>query len=618
MERALACPSCGKVIVPVNPGIAVIQCEACDSTLYRDDQVLRAGVRSIVGEPRGPVAVGATGRVGGERVAVVGRVRLSHASGSWDEWYLGDRQGAPEWLVEDEKRYALEAPVPVPDGAHEGMVVGDQLTVQGVTYEVREVGDAVVEGIEGQVPRAVEAGQAFRYVDLSELWGERVLLLEFAPGAAAEVFAGRAVPAEEVELSGGRRSTPQAEAAKTIRCPSCGAPYAPPSGGEPPKTASCAHCDAVLALDTVQARVVGQQKVELRFDLELGDRGELLGSTYEVMGRLSYRDPEGYRSDEFLLWSADAGYLWLEKDNGNYAWMRAQQAAPSWKLILTMDVGDKATFDGHELPMRSVGRARLDHVDGALPWAAAIDDVHQYVDFSSPPLYASVEKGPNEVEAFAGSWIDGEEVLAAFGRAGRWVPASDVHIAQPNPNRLTLLAGVVCLLLAVVNLGLAATAGMSGEEVVAFTIPSAASGGQSVETPSFTLDPADGALTTVEYRTKVDNSWVWIDLGLLDDETDTEFGYTGKEVGYYHGVEGGESWSEGSRTGSQSMRTPPAGTYYLEGELEYDRPTPVDVRVVVGQRLSRYNIALALLFGILGLIPTLQWGSFEKRRREDA
>ena len=49
-------------------------CEYCSSTLYREAEVLRAGKQSIVGEPRGNLAVGAQGRIGGLQLEIVGRV----------------------------------------------------------------------------------------------------------------------------------------------------------------------------------------------------------------------------------------------------------------------------------------------------------------------------------------------------------------------------------------------------------------------------------------------------------------------------------------------------------------------------------------------------------------
>ena len=445
-----ACPSCGNVVRPVNPGITVLACDKCDTLLYFEDKVMVAGKKAILGEPRGPVAVGASGRVAGQFVEVVGRVRLSHDDGTWDEWYLGDRKGLPNWLVEDEKRYALEAPVPVPDGAHADLRLGDSLQLDGRTYEVQEFGDAVLEGAEGQVPRDVEPGQVFRYVDLAEIDGDGVLLLEFDPDGTAEAYAGTAVAPESIELTGGRRRDPEAEReAQTIRCPNCGAPYIPPTQGDPPITAGCGSCDAVLDLNAAEAKVVGHRDTTIDFDLEVGDRGELLGTTWEVVGRSMWMDDEGYRSDEFLLWSEEQGYLWLEKDNGQYAWTKPLEQAPSVAALSILYVGRKATFAGRSMKLWARGRSRLAFVDGALPWSARLDDSNEFLDFSSPPYVASVEIGDSEVEAFAGEWIEGRQVLEAFGREHRWFQSSDVHIGQPNPSTRYLPVATALLALAV-------------------------------------------------------------------------------------------------------------------------------------------------------------------------
>jgi hypothetical protein len=611
------------VVEPVNPGIVVLTCAHCDTLLYREADVLRAGTQSVVGEPRGPVALGAKGQVEGQQSEVLGRVRLSYDGGLWDEWYLGEGPTGSRWLVEDEKRYSLERAIDMPRGAHEGMALGDQLVVSHRNYEVREVGDAVVEGVEGQVPKKVEPGQVFRYVDLAELGGSGKLLLEFPPDGPGHAFAGRVVGLGSVRLYGGHQRAVvervEAPSADSIHCGQCGAPYSPPTKGEPPQTASCSFCDAVLHLDGAQARVVGHRPRTPAFDLEIGDSGLLLGVRWEVMGRTTWIDGEGYRSDEFLLWSEEQGYLWLEKDNGHYAYTKPAVQAPSIREIRTRSLGDRCTFDGRSLKLLAKGPARLSYVDGALPWLANVGDTYRFYDFAAAPHVASVELGETEMEAFVGQWLDGYAVLSAFKRSSRHRSSSDVHIGQPNPFRRYQVPGFVLFALGIVNLVLAGSAPLGGREVARFTIPaSATSESEAEESDSFVIDESMGAVTTVTYSTHVDNSWVWVDLSLLDDESELEVGYTGQEVEYYHGYEGGESWTEGNKTGQHSLLTPPPGTYFLEGELEYDIDTPVDVTVVVGGRLARYNLVLGLLFVVAGVMPVLLGSWFEKRRLEDA
>jgi hypothetical protein len=55
---ALSCPSCGATHEPRNPGIAVIVCDNCDTTLYVEEEVLKAGRKAVVGEPKSGMGLG--------------------------------------------------------------------------------------------------------------------------------------------------------------------------------------------------------------------------------------------------------------------------------------------------------------------------------------------------------------------------------------------------------------------------------------------------------------------------------------------------------------------------------------------------------------------------------
>ena len=218
---------------------------------------------------------------------------------------------------------------------------------------------------------------------------------------------------------------------------------------------------------------------------------------------------------------------------------------------------------------------------------------------------------------FEGEWLPEGTVEQAFGKSAGRSPWT-VHYAQPNPWSALRAAAFAAILMAGINLVLMGIATVwPSSEVVSFMIPASATGVASVESPPFSLDPSDGPLIQVKYETDVDNSWVWIDLELLDYESDTTMGAVGQEVGYYHGYDDG-AWSEGSRDESRWLQTPDAGMYVLSGTLEYDRPTAVSVQVRQGGMLSRYNCCLVPLFGGIGGLLLFAFFQFENRRREDA
>jgi len=623
----LSCPNCGAVHERRNPGIQVIVCDRCDSTLYDRDGVLALGKRSIVAEPRSDIVVGATGRVGGGvAVEVIGRVQISWPGGRWDEWYLRDAAGRDLWLVEDERRYALEWRIEPPEGLTPDLTLGDRLDHDGVTYEVRETGPARVDGGEGQLPRSFQPGEAIRYADLAEIDGERLLLVEFAEDGP-EVFAGRAIPPEQVVFPPrpDRPSAAGAPEAAALECANCGSNLALPEQADPAVQATCGSCGSVLALDEAGRTAVRGQVEKRRMLLEIGDVGTIDDIEGEVIARMVWRDPEGYLTQEFLLYSSEHGYLYLELDNGHLAYTRPIDRGPSLSAVQQATYGQTVLHDDREYKLRARGRQQLIHVDGALPYACEIGSVVTTYDLAEPPHYLSIEverrETGAEVEIFEGRWLPDDGEMVDFGdRALDQWDRHTIHIAQPNPWQARAGWVVGAALIAFLNLLVfLATLDATGEELARFTVPPSASNGQTVLSPPIEIDESAGEVLTVRYSApQVANSWVWIDLDWVDPETETPVGYLGREVGYYSGVEGGESWSEGSRHSTKHLVAPPPGTYQLEAGLEYDRPVSVQVVVSQGAYMSRWHLVVGILFGIVAAAMVFMWVGFESKRKEEA
>ncbi|MFY7731875.1 MAG: hypothetical protein ACOVSR_00230, partial [Bacteroidia bacterium] len=60
----------------------------------------------------------------------------------------------------------------------------------------------------------------------------------------------------------------------------------------------------------------------------------------------------------------------------------------------------------------------------------------------------------------------------------------------------------------------------------------------------------------------VDNNWFGVTIELINHNTGDRF-EVDKTVEFYSGVDGGESWSEGSKSESLFMSQVPAGTYHI-------------------------------------------------------
>lgn len=118
----------------------------------------------------------------------------------------------------------------------------------------------------------------------------------------------------------------------------------------------------------------------------------------------------------------------------------------------------------------------------------------------------------------------------------------------------------------------------------------------------------------------VNESWAFITADLVNEATG-EIESFEKEVSYYSGVEGGEYWSEGSRSTTHYLPAVKAGSYVLR--LEVQQPTfgardTVDVRIRQDVFRWRHALYALILFAIPGLILGIWRWSFERRRWKDS
>jgi len=153
----------------------------------------------------------------------------------------------------------------------------------------------------------------------------------------------------------------------------------------------------------------------------------------------------------------------------------------------------------------------------------------------------------------------------------------------------------------------------AGDQLTAFNLRS--TDGSATSDPF--VVPEDASVMGVHIHTDADNSWVYVSTELIDVALDETAGVLGDEVGYYHGSEGGESWSEGSKSRSRYLQAPPPGTYQISVETESDRDVSVRVRVTIDDRLTRYPMGLAVLLLLPAGVIAYRWKAFESARWDE-
>src|SRR6185369_7458024 len=119
----------------------------------------------------------------------------------------------------------------------------------------------------------------------------------------------------------------------------------------------------------------------------------------------------------------------------------------------------------------------------------------------------------------------------------------------------------------------------------------------------------------------VDNSWVYV-VGDLVDEATGELESFDQPIEYYSGVDGGESWTEGSRRTTVHLGAVEPGRHVLRLEIQRDPHLghAASLDVVVRQDVFRLiHLGYALLaIGLpgLGFLFGRLW--FERRRWRDS
>ncbi len=141
----------------------------------------------------------------------------------------------------------------------------------------------------------------------------------------------------------------------------------------------------------------------------------------------------------------------------------------------------------------------------------------------------------------------------------------------------------------------------------------------SLVTPLFELDGRPSAVR-VETATNLENQWMGVGYALVNDDTGQAFEFA-REVSFYHGVEDGESWSEGSRTDTVTLPQIPPGRYFLRIEPEAERTgRPVSYRVTVVRDVATglWFVAAVILIVVPPIITSMRAAAFEGRRWQES
>jgi hypothetical protein len=615
-ERTAACPNCGAEIVFRWSGAVQTTCPACRSILVRHDLNLeKVGEVSDVPAAVSGIQLGTEGSFKKKAFTVVGRIIYKYELGHWNEWHIRFGDDTSGWLSDAQAEYAVTRATR--QQVRAGVGVGDDVVLQNKTFKAMSVTEASYAGVEGELPFEYWDKDAVRFIDLRGEGDTFATIDESEDPPLA--FVGEYEDFSELRLRNLREDAHGGPAPRTksLTCASCGSAIELRTGIA--KTVACASCGAVMdaADDGLRILLKHQQQVrDFNPLIPLGSVGQMKGKRWTVIGyQLRGITVEGIDYDwrEYLLWNAEGGFRYLTEYDGH------------WNDVATVKGLPREVKGGSQPEVEYLG-TRFKHfqhaiattrfVVGEFPWEVRVGDKVTNDDYVAPPLMLSRESTANEITWSLGTYASPALIKDAFKLEALPVPTG-VFANQPNPTRVgglgkmfAAFAGVLLFML-MLRLG---TAGKSTPFSGGYRFDPRTGDTAAFVTEVFELN---GRASNVELRvdTDLDQDNAYFHMALLPETGGKGF-EAGRDVGYYHGYEGGESWSEGSSRDRVILPRVAPGRYYLRVEPEHAGLKPVIYTVTVRRDVPRWwPFLIALL--VLAVPPVLVMvmrGTFESQR----
>lgn len=626
-----SCPACSApVTFNVSNSIVAI-CEYCNSALARGDRNLEdLGKVADLTETDSPLDIGLKGTYQNVAFEITGRAQMGHqAGGLWDEWYAAFADGRWGWIAEAQGKFYVTFQVPLLNPGqlpiYDQLVVGQNVSLPDVArLMVAEKGVATALSAKGEIPYRFIPKRQYQYADLS---GQQALFATVDYGdSPPAIYVGREVPLKDLGFPPGVVKEHELRQVKALQldCPQCRGPL---SLQVPDKTErmTCPNCGSFLDVNQGKLRYLDLPKLQpLKPIIPLGAEGEFEGKKMKMLGFLErsvWVDNIRYPWQEYLLYHPDAGFHWLvvNKNHWNYV-----KPLPPGVVTVSKLIGE-ATFADKTFKMFDYGRAVVDYVSGEFYWKVAVGEMVDATDFIAPPLMLSEEMTANEVSWSLGTYLPKEQVEKAFNLPPNTLAEPfDVGPTQLYTgvgNEIWTYWGLFSLATLVLWVFFAVTNSSTVVLSKNYVFPKLANGTDSTQiifSDPFELGGRKNLYVTA--KSPVSNSWFYFEGDIINEETGLVQSFS-IPIEYYSGVDGGESWSEGSTESSMFLSSLPAGKYTLRLESQWskwqeDAALSIEIRQGIARSWHPFIVLLLLL--IIPIYVLIKKSRFESKRWADS
>jgi len=355
-----------------------------------------------------------------------------------------------------------------------------------------------------------------------------------------------------------------------LNCPGCKKEIRllDPAGS---KYISCPQCANyfVTAGGTIVSGKIRLRKATHKPSVPIGTEGTIRGTAFKVIAYFEKKElASNYSWNEYLLYNYETGYTTLAEYDGHWTLI------PDQPVDVTVEKKEKViVYKNKAYAIFHKYTAALLAIQGETDWDVTAErpQVREYI---APPYMLIEETNKkNKTNIFyLAEYIEPEEIARSFGLDAQQLPPRyGIGACQPSwyMQQWKAVVRITCAALVGMLLILLAASIQKPETILldqVFSIRSNPGGfGQYTyepfKTPSFRLDQASSNL---EFRlfSPVDNNWLDATIVLVN-ELSNQTWEVNKGIEYYHGYDGGESWSEGSKRAKIMISEIPEGSYHL-------------------------------------------------------
>jgi len=169
-QDTIHCPQCGHPMPRYFRWTKLLQCNACNSSIFlADDGAASIGQSANLSPEPSLCTLHVPLTIHSKSYTPIGKIRYSYGRGFWEEWCLLNAENRIYWLSIDEGDFVLEskAKLSLDLPPLNQIKVGTQYG----KYTATEKGYGECVGFAGELPEAITLGERHFYVHFSQAYG---------------------------------------------------------------------------------------------------------------------------------------------------------------------------------------------------------------------------------------------------------------------------------------------------------------------------------------------------------------------------------------------------------------------------------------------------------------